>query len=167
MILFKRFSLIFLLSLAVPGCGTVPIVYDANVLPVEDSVYVIDKLIMTQHHNWKPEQFAITDHYFAWGFGSVSHSSGSATRIGSTNLVLTESSTTTRTMANRIYYEDIAEIRLLDWTRKFKQWYVVTLFNERGSAMRHVLRTRNLEDAQLMVDALSSFVEHKKAQGGK
>ncbi|CAK2050752.1 hypothetical protein [Vibrio crassostreae] len=43
----------------------------------------------------------------------------------------------------------------------------MTLFNERGSAMRHVLRTRSLEDAQLMVDALSSFVEYKKAQGGK
>lgn len=148
----RIFSLLLFISF-LSGCGTTPMVYKSNPVPVEDAPMIIDRMVMTQHRAWKPDNFVMTEHYFGWGFGTYS------TGKISSRVVYARTSSTTKDVAERVYYDEIADVKLLDWTRKFKQWYVVTLYRNDGSQIKHVLRTRSLQDAQLLVDALNTYLD--------
>lgn len=41
----------------------------------------------------------------------------------------------------------------MDWTRNFKQWYVVSIPN-----VKHIFYTRSLEEAEDLVDALTIII---------
>lgn len=162
-----RIFLVLLLLSTLVGCGTTPIAYQSNTVPVEKAPMLIDKMVMTQHRAWKPDYFVITEHYFGWDFGTYSHGSGVSSASYypynnvSSGVIFSSSSTKTRRESERVYYDEIADVKLLDWTRKFKQWYVVTLYREDGSKIIHILRTRKLEDAQLMIDAIDTFLNNR------
>jgi hypothetical protein len=68
-------------------------------------------------------------------------------------------SSATRSAGTRIYYESTSDVVLYSWKRKFKQWYVVSLV---GKMKQHMLRTRNLEEAKEMVDALEVVLHEYK-----
>ncbi len=150
-----RLLFLIFVSVVLAGCGTTPMQYQSNKVPTEDAPMLIDRMIMTQHRAWKPNYFVITEHYFGWDFGT--YSSGKVT----SGIVYSSFNSTTRSVADRVYYDEISEVKLLDWTRKFKQWYVVTLYRADGSQIKHVLRTRSLSDAQLLVDALDTFLDQQ------
>lgn len=150
----RIFSIMLLFGL-LSGCGTTPIAYNPNPVTLEDAPIIIDRMVMTQHRAWKPDYFVITEHYFGWDFGT--YSNGTIQN----SIVYASTSSTTRSAAERVYYDEISDVKLLDWTRKFKQWYVVTLYREDGSLIKHVLRTRKLKDAQLLVDALNTFIDER------
>ncbi|TVO32147.1 hypothetical protein [Vibrio algivorus] len=143
------------------GCGTTPMAYTPNDVDIEKAPMLIDRMIMTQHRAWKPDYFVITDHYFGWDFGYKSTTSGVGSVVGDSSIVFSSSSSTTHRVSDRVYYDEVVEVKLLDWTRKFKQWYVVTLYREDGSQIMHILRTRNLKDAQLMADAVNTFLKNR------
>lgn len=117
---------------------------------------LVEKLTMTQHPAWKPDYIEYNDSYIEWGFGSVTTGSASGTAVGGLAVVSGRSST--RAVGNRLYYSDVREIQLLDWTRKGKQWYVVSSVSNRGD-QTHLLRTRYIEDAQQYVDALTTIIK--------
>lgn len=59
--------------------------------------------------------------------------------------------------SERLYYEDIDRIEVLDWTRKFQQWYVTSVVTDRDKRI-HLLRTRHAEDAKEYADALKTLM---------
>jgi len=154
----RYISILFLLSILV-GCSTTPIPYQSKEISLKKSPIIIDRMVMTRHRKWKPDYFIMTEYYFGWDYGSYS----SSRSVGGVynGIVIGKSNSTIREVGERIYYDEISEIKLLDWTRKFKQWYVVTLYDDGGQKIKHMLRTRKLEDAKSMVDALNSFLKEQ------
>jgi hypothetical protein len=128
-----------LIMVALSGCTSV-IQYQPHSMDVSAAKELIDKLTMTQHPAWKPDYIEFNDTYIQWGFGAVTSGRSSTHNVGT-----------------RLYYSDVRDIQLLDWTRKGKQWYVVTSVNARGE-QTHLLRTRHLEDAQQYVDAIRTVI---------
>ena len=147
----------FILTLiitALSGCTSV-VQYQPHSMDVGAAKELIDKLTMTQHPAWKPDYIEFNDTYIQWGFGAVTTGSGSGAVIG--NVAVTSGRSSTHNVGTRLYYSDVRDIQLLDWTRKGKQWYVVTSVNARGE-QTHLLRTRHLEDAQQYVDAIRTVI---------
>jgi hypothetical protein len=136
------------------ACTSV-IPYQGHAMDVATAKEVIDKLTMTQHPAWKPDYIEFSETYIQWGFGEVTTGSGSGAVIG--NAVFSSGRSSTHNVGTRLYYSDVRDIQLLDWTRKGKQWYVVTSVNARGE-QTHLLRTRHIEDAQQYVDAIHTVI---------
>ncbi|MFA1562976.1 hypothetical protein [Aliivibrio fischeri] len=156
--MFKTFVIFLILLLS--GCGTTPVFYKSKNMPVSEAYKVIDQMVMTQHRNWKPDYFIITDRYLGWDYGSTSH--GQTNAVVYNGFMTGTSSSTIRNVNERIYFNQIAHVQLLDWTRKFKQWYVVTLVDQNGDYIKHILRTRSKSDAKLMIDALTAVLSDRK-----
>ena len=121
-----------------------------------DAIVMIEKLIMTQHPAWRPDYIEITSQYFLWGYGTRSTGRGSAVVVG--NAAFGTSTYETRVNAKRLYYEQIHRIVLKSWTRKFRQWYVVSTRNSDNEHLGTIFRTRNLEYAKRFVDAMEAVV---------
>ena len=153
-----------LLITVLTGCGTAPMIYQPKDMSLDQAYVVVEQMVMTQHRNWKPDYFVMTEHYIGWDFGSVSKSVGSGTSLGNDNAVIIASSnTTTRNVGERVYFNQVEEVKLLSWKRKFKQWYVVSLTDQNGRVLKHVVRTRQLQDAELATDALNVILENRQA----
>lgn len=134
--------------------------YSPKEISINDANETVERLIMTQHRNWRPDYFVITDKYFGWDYGSVQ--SGRSSGAVYNNVLVGSSQSTVRDVNERVYYLDVTNVQLYDWTRKFKQWYTVGLLDKNGNVIKHVLRTRDLEDAELMVDSLNTILaEHQ------
>jgi len=159
----RYISTLFLLSILV-GCSS-PISYQSKELSFTESPTIIDRMVMTQHRKWKPDNFIITEQYFLLDYGL--YSSGTAVGTVYGGVAIGKTNATIRETGERIYYDEIAEVKLLDWTRKFQQWYVVTLYDENDAEIKHILRTRKLDDAKSMVDALNSFLKEKNILASK
>jgi hypothetical protein len=142
------------LAAAVSGCTSV-IQYQPRSMDVASAKELIDKLTMTQHPAWKPDYIEFTDTYIQWGFGAVTTGSGTGTVVG--GLAVSSGRSSTRAVGDRLYYADVHEIQLLDWTRKGKQWYVVSSLSNRGD-QTYLFRTRHIEDAQQYVDAIRTVI---------
>lgn len=147
---------LFFLVMILTGCGTSQLEYESKGISITKAYDVMDQLIMTQHKTWKPDYFVITEKYLGWGYGSVSQGTTSAVVYG--NVGLGSASGTIRDASERVYFNQVKSVQLLDWTRKFQQWYVVTLVDQNGKKLKHILRTRNKKDAELMVDAVSQVI---------
>ncbi|SBS66894.1 hypothetical protein [Vibrio atlanticus] len=148
-----RYLLSLLLVATLSGCGTVPMAYQPKDMSLEQAYIVVEQMVMTQHRNWKPDYFVMTEHYIGWDFGTVSKSVGTGTSFGNT---------TTRNVGERVYYNQIEEVKLLSWKRKFKQWYVVSLTDLNGRVLKHIFRTRQLRDAELATDALNVILKDRQ-----
>jgi hypothetical protein len=142
------------LTSAVAGCTSV-IQYQPRSMDVASAKELIDKLTMTQHPAWKPDYIEFNDTYVQWGYGAVTTGSGTGTVVG--GLAVSSGRSSTRSVGDRVYYNDVREIQLLDWTRKGKQWYVVSSLSTRGD-QTHLFRTRHIEDAQQYVDAIRTVM---------
>ncbi|MBF4333646.1 hypothetical protein EAY29_25855, partial [Vibrio anguillarum] len=68
---------------------------------------------------------------------------------------------TTKKVGERVYFYKINGVQLYDWKRKFKQWYIVSLNDENGKVIKHVLYTRSLSNAQKTVDALNVILSDR------
>ena len=159
--MFRLFSILAMLLLS--GCGTTPMNYESKTMPIEEAYDVIDQMVMTQHRKWKPDYFVITDKYLGWGYGAVSN--GSSSGVVYNNVALGSSSSTIRNVSDRVYFSKVKGVQLLDWTRKFKQWYVVSLIGQNGNVIKHLLRTRSVSDAQLMMDAMTVLLNDRSVTG--
>ena len=139
---------------AVSGCTSV-IQYQSHSMDVSSAKELIDKLTMTQHPAWKPDYIEFSDTYIQWGYGAVT--TGSATGTVVAGLAVSSGRSSTRSVGERVYYSDVREIQLLDWTRKGKQWYVVSSLSTHGD-QTFLFRTRHIEDAKQYVDAIRAVV---------
>ncbi|PPK49969.1 hypothetical protein BY454_14017 [Marinobacter persicus] len=147
------FCCVFVLGLS--GCGTSPMKYQPETdISYSQAVHVIDRLIMEQHSDWRPDFVEVTDRFILLGYGSVTQGGASGAFIG--NVAIGAHSSTTRVASDRIYFESIDDIILYSWKRKFRQWYVVSLL---GNNRKHILRTRSLEEAKQMANALQVILD--------
>lgn len=130
------------------GCGTSPINYQATNMEIKQAVNLVEDLTWSQHINWRPRSFVITDEYMAWSISSV-------------DFVVDSVNSPNRNVEIKSYYRAIDKVQLYSWKRKLQQWYVVGIINKRGSS-EFVLHTRSLEDAKLFTNAMSSIVNFYK-----
>jgi len=129
--------------------GTSPIEYQPSPMSLTDAIGVIDKMIMTQHQDWKPDFLEINDQYILWGEGAVSKGrDGMPITLGSSN-------STTHQVGYRLYYDSIGKIDFSYWRRDY---YLVSIRNKENKIIRHVLRTKDQEGAKRFVDAMESLV---------
>ena len=156
-IVYRILSILFVLLLA--GCGSTLMLYNPKEIPVGDAYSIIEQMIMTQHRAWKPDFFIITENYLGWDYGEIAKGRGSA--VAFDNIAFGSSTSTIRNVNERVYFNSIDSIQLLDWKRKGKQWYVVSLMDNDGKVIKHIFRTRNLKDAELMMDATYSLITDK------
>ncbi|MFG0770466.1 hypothetical protein ACF8PD_01300 [Vibrio plantisponsor] len=154
-----KYTISALLVILLVGCGTTPINYQVQPLSATESYNIIDELIMTQHRNWRPDYFVVTDTFLGWGYGV--QSSGKTSAIGSNNSAFVSSRSTTRNVSDRVYFSRIGQVQLYSWKRKFKQWYVVSLLDGNGNKIKNILYTRSLSDAEKMVDAMTVVLSEK------
>ncbi|GAB1267006.1 hypothetical protein NBRC116493_02590 [Aurantivibrio infirmus] len=127
-------------------------------MSLDEAGRVIDRLIMEQHPAWRPDFVEINDQYILLGYGTVTRGGGSAVVLNE-NVVIGSSSSNTRAAGERVYYESTNKVVLYSWKRKFKQWYIVSLV---GKKQQHLLRTRYIEEAELMVNALQIVLNNFK-----
>jgi len=120
---------------------------------IEDAVNTISRLTMTQHPKWRPDGVGITEEFIYWGYGTTTRGGTVISSFGIAN-----SRSVTRDVGDRVYFTDIKEVRFLDWKRKGKQWYGVSVL-DRNLGIKHILRTRNQEDAVSYFDAFSSILK--------
>jgi hypothetical protein len=153
-----KFLIGVVLISSVSGCGSYVIKYEPQPeMTLEEAGWIVDRLIMEQHKAWRPDFVEINDQYISLGYGTVTRGSGSAVVIN--NLVLGSSSSTTRAAGERVYYDSTDKVVLYSWKRKFKQWYIASLS---GKKRNHLLRTRDLDEAKKMVDALQVILNEFK-----
>ncbi|ENM3807730.1 hypothetical protein NTE20_003788, partial [Vibrio cholerae] len=73
--------------------------YQAKSMSISEAYDVMDEMVMTQHSNWKPDCFVITDKYLGWDYGSKS--SGTVNAVAYNNVVFGSSSSTTKKVGER------------------------------------------------------------------
>ena len=119
------------------GCINQKLNYTPVLTNFSVAVEKSERLIHTQHTDYKPDKFVITNVYLEFGYqpGRGKNASG------------------------RYYYDEIKEVKLLSWIRKAHQWYVVTLIMEDGTK-KHIYRTKKLSDAELVTDSIATIMNH-------
>tara|TARA_R110002073_G_scaffold335678_1_gene528452 strand:- start:869 stop:1378 length:510 start_codon:yes stop_codon:yes gene_type:complete len=150
--------LIFLVASLV-GCGATPLSYQAQPISIDEAYSIIDQMVMTQNKKWKPDYFVITDKYLGWDYGSVS--SGGVNVVAYNNVGFGRSKATTRNVSDRVYFSKIKGVQMYDWKRKLQQWWTVALMGDNDRIIKYVLRTKNLAEAQQMVDALTVLLNDR------
>jgi hypothetical protein len=144
---------------AVAACGTTQVAYVAKPIEFEAAQRNIERLVMTQHRDWRPDDFIFTDEFFGWSFGTWSQ--GNFGGVAASGVVFGTSSERVRQLSDRVYYSQVTEVHLYSWRRKGRQWWVVSLVGRDGTILMHALRALSREDAELMVDSLSQFLSSK------
>jgi hypothetical protein len=147
---------------AMAACGTTQIAYVAKPIELEAAQRNIERLVMTQHQDWRPDDFIFADEFFGWSFGTVSQ--GNFAGVGTSGVVFGTSSERVRQLSDRVYYSQVAGVRLYSWKRKMRQWYVVSLIGRDDTVLMHTLRTLSREDAELMVDSLNQYLYAKNGR---
>lgn len=123
-------------------------------MPLENAVETVERLALGQHRDWRPDQVIITDRYILYDFGVELESS--ARIFASQSIGLASGSTKKNWRREQVFFKSVDEVVLYSWTRKFAQWYVVSLA---GSQEMYALRTRSLADAREMQTALQTLVD--------
>ena len=88
-----------------------------------------------------------------WGYGTVTTLNPNAIAIGN---VPFNANYTTKGKSERLYFSDIAEIRLRLWARKNRTWFVAYIVTHRGVEF-DMLRSLYREDAEQYIDALHAL----------
>lgn len=148
---------VFLACLVVAGCSSTTVTDREPIadVPLEEALNTISRLTMTQHPAWRPDGIGITEEFLHWGFGTTTRGTVGGMAIGVFGVA--NSRSTTRSVGDRLYFNDVVDIELLDWKRKGKQWYVVSVL-KRHDLRTHILRSRYREDAIAYMDALASVM---------
>lgn len=121
-------------------------------MELSEAKSIAEQLIMTQHRDWRPKGFVITDQYFSWGEATMTTSSAPQQ----------PQTTFYNSGSERFYFNRLSNAELYSWKRKFFQWYAVELIDNNGDGVKYVLRTKSLEDARQMVDAVNTILASKK-----
>jgi hypothetical protein len=143
----------------VAACGTTKVDYVPRPIELAAAQQNIERLVMTQHQAFRPDDFVFTDDFFGWSFGTVSR--GTFSGGVAYGMVVGSSSERVRQLSDRVYYSQVTEVRLYSWRRKGRQWWVVSLIGRDDTVLMHALRTLSREDAELMVDSLNQFLSAK------
>lgn len=144
---------------ALSACGTTRIDYAPRPIEMGAAQENIERLVMTQHQAFRPDDFVFTDDFFGWSFGTVSRGRFSGAAVY--GVVVGSSSERVRQLSDRVYYSQVTEVRLYSWRRKGRQWWVVSLIGRDDTVLMHALRTLSREDAELMADSLNQFLSSK------
>ena len=153
-----RLLIIFFL-LVVSGCGGVtPIKYTPMPMDYTEAKDTVEELILTQHQLWKPDSLELNNKYIAWNFGYVSKGGSTSVVIPGTYVAVGSSRSTTRHKNERLYFRAIKSIQLSTWSRRLKKWYVVSTLDKHGNISKHILHTRNREDAERFTDAMNALL---------
>lgn len=152
----KRLFAALVLVAALAACGTTQIAYTPRPVELAAAQQNIERLVMTQHQAWRPDDFVFTDDFFGWSFGTVSR--GTFTGGGAYGVVVGSSSERVRHLSDRVYYSQVTGVRLYSWRRKGRQWWLVSLMGRDDTVLMHALRTLSREDAELMIDSLNQFL---------
>lgn len=123
---------------------------------IEQAVNTVSRLTMTQHPKWRPDGVGITEEFIYWGYGTTTRGSLGAVVVGSFGIA--NSHSVTRDAGQRLYFADIRNVQFVDWKRKGKQWYVISVV-DRNMGRKHTFRTRNYDDAISYFDAFSSILK--------
>lgn len=158
----KRIA-VCLAFLVLAGCGgTRPLDYSPRPMQIESAEKAVERYVMTQHPAWKPDDFVAGEDYMGWNFGSVATGQFVGTAIG--NVAVGSSTGQTRVMTERVYYDEIAAVKMYSWMRKGQQWYLVSALRDNGQVIKHILRTRSENDAKTMTDALAALVAERRVR---
>jgi len=147
-------NVIIFAAVLLTGCGSAINYQPDNSHDINWALVTTEHHIMSQHKYWRPTTIHITDRYIDLNYGSASVSYGYVDVFG-----LASSTSSSRSIDDRIYYEDNPKVQLMDWTRNFKQWYVVSIPN-----VKHIFYTRSLEDAEDLVDALNIIINTSQSE---
>ena len=143
--------------LIIAGCASSIIAYEPSKrLNIKDASDTVEELIMTQHPNWKPDYVETNPNYISWGYGIISKGQGST--VAYNNIAFGSSTTRTRDVGERIYFKSIKDVQLISWQRKFKEWYVVSIIGKDDDIKKHVLYTRDINEAKRFIDAFNSLM---------
>ena len=149
------FSLIILAS-----CGGVDAIkYTPTTMKLKDATDTVEELIMTQHPLWKPDSLEINDKYISWDFGYISKGKGTAIAVAP-GFAVGRNSSVSNNKNERVYFHSIKDVQLSTWSRKFETWYVVSLIDKNGDIFKHILHTRDLDDAKRFTDAINTLAYH-------
>ena len=121
----------------------------------------VEELTLTQHQLWKPDYIELNDKYAAWGYGQISKTQGIA--VASGGIAGAESTTKTHNANERVYYNSIKEIQLMNWSRKFKKWYVVSLIGTDNQIIKHVYYTQNMDSAKRFINAFQFIIKNRSS----
>jgi hypothetical protein len=148
----KFLALLFALTLA--GCASRVVEYQASAISDEQARSVIEQVLMEQPQKTRPEQVTITLDYIAYGNGFISETNGygSAVPIGNGAFVSGSSTTKSKSVQTRIYFNSIGTVTLY---AKRGRWVVITR-NQAGSVLNSSLVDSQAK-AQRFVDSMMHF----------
>ena len=124
---------------------------------ISEAKDTIEELTFTQHQLWKPDYIEFNSKYVTWGYGQTSRTQGIA--VASGGVAGAESTTITRNANDRVYYNSINKIQLMNWSRKFKKWYVVSLVGQDNKILKHVYYTKSIENAKKFINAFQTIID--------
>lgn len=133
---------LFFLSLTLilfTACQQKHLNYTPKIINFSVAVADTERYIYSQHSNWRPYKFTITNVYFEFEY--------SLKRVNNIN--------------SRFYYEDVEEVKLLPWMGKLHQWYVVTLVMKNGKK-NHMYRTKSIDEAKKATNTVATIVNYYK-----
>jgi hypothetical protein len=78
-----RKTLVILITTFLVACGSSPIQYQASLIDINKAKDIVEDLTWSQHSNWRPDAFEITDKYIAWDYGTTSRTRGTCRTVGS------------------------------------------------------------------------------------
>jgi hypothetical protein len=110
---------------------------------------IVEELVLTQHPAWRPDQIAVTEKFISFDYGLTTSTQA--------DFATASAVSTTHRNSGRAYYKYISGVTLIEWSRKFRTWYVVKLEGSLAVKDPILLRTQDLNKAKLLVDALASL----------
>lgn len=145
---------VLLSALILTGCASKVVEYQPATISDEQARSVIEQVLMEQPQKTRPEQVAFTTEYIAYGNGVVSQTNGfaSAVPIGNGAFASGSSTTSSKSLQTRIYFNSIGTVTLYS---KRGRWVVITR-NLAGSVLNSSL-VDGKSKAQRFVDSMVHF----------
>lgn len=143
-------------ALLLVGCTSKIVDYQPSTISQAQARSVIEQVLMEQPIRTRPEDVVITDKYIAYGSGVISetNSVASAVPFGSGAFAAGSSTTRSKALQTRIYFDSIGTVTLYS---KRGRWVVLTR-NKAGSVINNSIIDTQTK-AYRFVDALMYFRE--------
>ncbi|HEY0288578.1 MAG TPA: hypothetical protein VGC62_16465 [Pseudomonas sp.] len=144
--------MLFVLILA--GCASKVVEYQASPISDQQARSVIEQVLMEQPQKTRPEQVVFTLEYIAYGNGVISETNGfgSAVPVGNSAFAAGSSTTKSKSLQTRIYFNSIGTVTLYS---KRGRWVVITR-NRAGSVLISSL-VDSQSKAERFVDSMIHF----------
>ena len=145
-----------LLLFVLVGCAAVPIPFNYDdSLNAREAATAVDRALMTQPPNFRPESVDVTPEYVMYGKGTISRGRNSLLVVPIGNVIAVgrgRSSTTSKNLIERIYFDTYSEAKLY---RKRRLFVVMIYSNDRQPVKRFYLY--NEEQARALINSLHSL----------